>query len=162
MADKFSMRTILLFLFCCLVFIPFNLRASEELQADLSKTQAYMGDPSQKRGFELGYDHGVKEGKKDQAVGPEQKPTEKEAYKTADKQYRYEYGSRARFVAGYRAGYTKGYKSGYSRAKDIAEGKRGPTETLPGKKKLSTPKKAEVSDTDIETEKYPKNSADFD
>ena len=151
------MKVIILILFFCFVFSPLKIQAElEGQQADLAKSQAYMGDPAQKRGFELGYDHGVKAGKKDQTEGKGQKPTDQEAYKTADKQYRYEYGNRGRFVAGYRAGFTKGYKSGYTRAKDIADGKKGPTETSPAKKKESVPKKAEISE-DIETEKYPED-----
>lgn len=114
-------------------------KEGEDKKVDLAKSQAYMGDPAHKRGFELGYDDGVRTGKKDQKEGKKQNPGASESYKTADKKYRYEYGSRARFVSGYQSGFTKGYKSGYAREQEITKGKQGGTETTeikPVKKKV--------------------------
>lgn len=109
-------------------------------KTELAKDQGFMGDPAQKRGFELGYDDGVRAGKKDQKEGKKQNATGNENYKTANKKYRYEYGSANRFVSGYQAGFSKGYKSGYARAEEISKGKSGvATESKPVKKRVRPP-----------------------
>lgn len=77
----------------------------------------YMGDPAAKRGFELGYDQGVKAGKEDKKQGKKESATSRDEYKMGDKKYRSEYGSQARFVSAYQGGFVKGYKSGYNREK---------------------------------------------
>lgn len=82
-----------------------------------SKKQVYMGDPATKRGYELGYDDGVKAGKEDKKNGKKESPSSREEYKVGDKKFRSEYGSRAKFVGGYQGGFLKGYKSGYNREK---------------------------------------------
>ena len=81
------------------------------------KKQAYTGDPAIKRGFELGYDDGVKAGKEDKKNGKKENVTVHEDYKKGDKKFRSEYGNRGKFVAGYQGGFLKGYKSGYNRGK---------------------------------------------
>lgn len=109
-------------------------------KAELAKDQGFMGDPAQKRGFELGYDDGVRAGKKDQKEGKKQNAAGNENYKTANKKYRYEYGSANRFVSGYQAGFSKGYKSGYARAEEMSKGKSGvATEVKPVKKRVRPP-----------------------
>jgi len=120
---------------------------AEVQKVDLAKNQGFMGDPAQKRGFELGYDDGVRAGKKDQKEGKKQNPTGNENYKTANKKYRYEYGSANRFVSGYQAGFNKGYKSGYTRAEEITKGKSGAAkEVKPVKKRTPSPAPKKVDE----------------
>lgn len=94
---------------------------SDKSNAAEGTRKPYMGDPSAKRGFVLGYDEGVKAGKEDKKVGKKENPSSHEEYKMGEKKYRYEYGSRANFINGYQGGFLKGYKSGYNREKLDAE-----------------------------------------
>lgn len=86
-----------------------------------SKKQVYMGDPATKRGYELGYDDGVKAGKEDKKNGKKENPSGHENYKLGEKKFRAEYGNRGKFVGGYQGGFLKGYKSGYGREKTDPE-----------------------------------------
>ncbi len=106
------------------------------------KAQGFMGDPAQKRGFELGYDAGVRAGKEDKKLNHKSAPQSREEYKNADKQYRYEYGVRARFVGGYQSGFSKGYQAGYSREKVDTEAAKQDKESL---KTAETQKKGSES-----------------
>jgi hypothetical protein len=114
------------FLFLNLVSCPLKSMASETRAIDqkttdpknnIDKAVVVTSDPARKRGFELGYDLGVKAGKSDKTIGRKPNPNAHDEYKMGDKSYRYEYGNRARFLEGYQAGFSRGYKSGYSREK---------------------------------------------
>ncbi len=83
--------------------------------------KVYTGDPATKRGYELGYDYGVKAGKEDKKNGKKESPSNNDEYKTAEKYFRSEYGNRGRFVSGYQSGFLKGYKSGFNREKTDPE-----------------------------------------
>src|SRR4030095_8561170 len=78
------------------------------------KAQGYMGDPALKRGFELGYDLGVKAGKVDKAEKRKANPGQHPDYKAAEKKHRSEYGSLPSFVRGYQMGFTRGYTVAYT------------------------------------------------
>ena len=86
-----------------------------------SKKQVYMGDPATKRGYELGYDDGVKAGKDDKKKGRKESASSHEDYKNGEKKFRSEYGNRGKFAGGYQGGFLKGYKSGYNREKTDLE-----------------------------------------
>lgn len=90
-------------------------KASKPAAGDSKKV--YMGDPGTKRGYELGYDYGVKAGKEDKKIGKKENASSHEQYKTGEKYFRSEYGNRGRFVSGYQSGFLKGYKSGFNREK---------------------------------------------
>ncbi len=147
MKIKYLISFVLVAAFSILIGKPLFSKEVENKKTDLAKNQGFMGDPAQKRGFELGYDDGVRAGKKDHKEGKKQNPTGNENYKTANKKYRYEYGSANRFISGYQAGFSKGYKSGYARADEISKGKSGvATEVKPVKKRISTPAPKKVDE----------------
>lgn len=78
------------------------------------KSRAYGGDPSLKRGLELGYDDGVRAGKEEKRAG-QKKSREYDLTRMAEKKYRMEYGSKSKFVSGYKSGFARGFKSGQLR-----------------------------------------------
>jgi len=69
-----------------------------------------MGDPSRKRGLELGYDVGLKAARQESVEAKASVSNDHPEYQNADKWYRYEYGSRAQFVAGFRSGFSAAYR----------------------------------------------------
>lgn len=149
MKTKYLVSFIVVGVFSILIGKTVFSKEAEVKRVDLSKNQGFMGDPAQKRGFELGYDDGVRAGKKDQKEGKKQNPTANENYKTANKKYRYEYGSANRFVSGYQAGFSKGYKSGYARAEEMSKGKSGAgKEVKPVRKKIPPPSKKIEEDSE--------------
>ncbi|MBF0493410.1 MAG: hypothetical protein HQM15_11610 [Deltaproteobacteria bacterium] len=107
------------------------------------KTRAYMGDPAQKRGYELGLDLGFKAGKSDKKEGKKNNPTAHEDYKNAIKKFRSEYGIQSHFLAGYSAGFNKGYRSGFSLGKESPVKEKKKSE---GNTKESTPPKKVIRD----------------
>ncbi len=140
MKTKYLISLVVVGAFSILIGKTVFSKEAEIKNVDLAKNQGFMGDPAQKRGFELGYDDGVRAGKKDQKEGKKQNPTGNENYKSANKKYRYEYGSANRFVSGYQTGFSKGYKSGYARGEEISKGKSGiAKEVKPVKKRVSSP-----------------------
>ena len=78
---------------------------------DGKKTGGIVGDPSHKRGFDLGYDAGPRAGREDQGGIPPSNYSQRPEYQNPEQFYRYEYGARAMFIAGYRRGFVRGYKS---------------------------------------------------
>ena len=80
------------------------------------KVSGFNGDPALKRGYELGYGHGVKAGREDKKNGKKDNPTVHEEYKNSDKKFRAEYGSRSKFNTGYQNGFVKAYKTAYKNA----------------------------------------------
>ncbi len=77
------------------------------------KKSGFMGDPSRKRGSELGFDYGLKAGRTDFKDGKEANPRDHEEYVNPNPIYRYEYGYRASFNSGFRNGFLSGYKQTY-------------------------------------------------
>jgi len=69
-----------------------------------------VGDPSRKRGLELGYDVGLKAARQENATGTAPDAKAHPEYQNPDKWYRYEYGSRAQFMAGFRSGFLGAYR----------------------------------------------------
>ncbi len=123
-------------------------KESKSSKTEGGKAQGFMGDPAQKRGFELGYDAGVRAGKEDKKLNRKSVPQSRDEYKNADKQYRYEYGMRSRFVGGYQSGFSKGYQAGYSREKidtEAAKQDKENTKNTETQKKVSESKSAKAS-----------------
>src|SRR5262249_15580278 len=83
--------------------------------AEGGKKTGFNGDPSQKRGMEIGFDLGRKNGKADQVQNLKPDPKRHDEFENPDKFYRYEYGSRAAFVGGFRSGYLGGYQSAFGK-----------------------------------------------
>lgn len=77
------------------------------------KTGGIRGDPSLKRGFDLGYDVGPRAAQEDRIQNKIPNPFLRPEYTKPDHLYRYEYGSRAAFVAGFRRGFLLGYRSSF-------------------------------------------------
>jgi len=74
------------------------------------KTRAYHGNPTFKRGLELGADQGVKAGKLDLSEGKDPDLTRHKIYNDPRPFYRYEFGNQGSFTRGFHAGFLKGYR----------------------------------------------------
>lgn len=79
-----------------------------------------VGDPSRKRGVEMGYDMGFQMGKSDQRLGLEPDPKRHDTFNDPNQFYRYEFGSRAGFVSGFRGGFVGGYQKAYGKKVKVA------------------------------------------
>lgn len=89
-------------------------QANSTKPSEGKKTGGIVGDPSHKRGFDLGYDAGPRAGNEDKAQNKTQGYSQRPEYLKPDQYYRYEYGSRAMFIAGYRRGFLRGYNSAFA------------------------------------------------
>ena len=74
------------------------------------KKYGFSGDPSKKRGLELGFDRGWQAAKNDQDQAEKLDPKTHDFMVLAEKLYRYEYGSRQSFLYGFERGFLKGYR----------------------------------------------------
>ncbi len=142
MKQNLYLRSLLFLLFFTFIFSPLN--AATDFKAKKNppnvkegKTKGYNGDPALKRGYDLGYDDGIKAGKGDKKIGKKDQPTVHESYKTPEKKFRHEYGSQSKFITGYRAGFSRGYKVGF------AQGKKDPNEARKFAEDKNAKKKAD-------------------
>lgn len=90
-------------------------QAGSQNRAEGKKTGGIVGDPSHKRGLDLGYDAGPRAGREDKADNKDRNPAARQEYKNPGQFYRYEYGSRALFIAGFRRGFLRGYNSSFKK-----------------------------------------------
>jgi hypothetical protein len=93
------------------------------------KKQAYMGDPAQHRGVELGFDRGYFAAKADQEKGLSPDLGRHELYNDPNPMYRYEFGNRGNFNHGFRSGFFVGYRQGWG---DVQVGYVAPHPGEPG------------------------------
>jgi len=80
-----------------------------------AKKVGYSGDPARKRGLELGYDLGLKAGKQDKEKDAKPDPAAHDPFKTPEKYYRAEFGSRANFVSAFKSGFVGGYQTAFGK-----------------------------------------------
>jgi hypothetical protein len=66
------------------------------------------------RGFDRGYQDGLKHGRKDGDKGRSFNVRRDDDFRDADNGYRREYGPRNEYARGYRGGYEEGYRRGYA------------------------------------------------
>jgi hypothetical protein len=90
-------------------------QANPQNKIDGIKIGGIVGDPSHKRGLELGYDMGPRAGSEDKAQNKNPDPSLRHEYKKPEQFYRYEFGYRSTFIAGFRRGFLRGYKSTFGK-----------------------------------------------
>ena len=96
-------------LLTALVFGVLNYRHSQAQKWE-GKKYGYFGDPSKKRGIELGFDRGMKAAKQDEEQAEKLDPKKHDVMKLAEDNYSYEYGNRRTFIHGFQRGFYQGYK----------------------------------------------------
>jgi hypothetical protein len=115
----------------------FLFAAEFTVQAQVTeKKSGFTGDPSRKRGSELGYDYGLKAGRSDYQDGQEANPRSHSEYVNPNPMYRYEYGYRASFNAGFRSGFLNGYKESYGEEPLSIDVTEVPEKTLLDREKI--------------------------
>jgi len=111
----------------------------------------YTGDPSRKRGLELGFDQGLKAGKQDKEQNKKPDPGACEDYQKPEKFFRHEYGSQTAFTSGFKSGFVGGYQSAFGKKvplKSTGDGlTTATTSPKTGVPKTSKPKEGSSANT---------------